>query len=147
MSDQTYQRSATVNELERVRDILFGETARSYDERLDSLKRYLDDLKAEVTQLTAATSAQNEAQSQSLVEAQHALSQSLQQMQQEILAAIARLEDQKVNRYEFGRALIQLGESMLTGQPTPSPVPDQNQPDQNQPDESQPDESQPEDGS
>lgn len=139
MSDQNVQRSSTVNELERVRDILFGETARSYDDRLAGLQRYLDELKAEMTQLTAATSAQDEAQSQSLAETQNALSQTLHQMHQEILAAIARLEDQKVNRQDFGRALVQLGESLMAPQPLSAPAVIESQPDPSQPDENQTD--------
>lgn len=115
------------NELDHIRDILFGTQSREMEQRIEALEAALQTLSSQLRdQLNQQAQRQSEAtQSQAAAQAEQlqqmgqtlqagldGLSAELQQLRQEVAQAVQRLEHEKTNRVDLGQLLVALGEQL-----------------------------------
>lgn len=119
--------SPSQGDLDRLRDILFGQQARTTNQRLAELE-------AELGALTETTNASASAAAAQLADTHHQLAQQLEalgaalaqfrteaqhrddQLRQELLALIRDLEHRKTARRDLGQMLVDLGQRLQDGQ-------------------------------
>lgn len=139
---------ATINDLERLRDILYGEQARTTEQRLSDLEARLHDVSAALEsaqhkigeQINKQGSAHNSAQQElgerlssqiALLQAElqslrtdlnqrlDALENTQRQRTEAVRAELLAIIEQKVARQDFGQMLIELGQRLQNGSAAP----------------------------
>ena len=109
---------ATASELERLRDILYGDYARTTSVQLDELLIQVDAYQQETRQKMRDQALdqgnQLEATRQELEEKLAQLTQRVADFEQEMAQRLAIMDDQKANRRELGRMLVAMGQQLQT---------------------------------
>jgi hypothetical protein len=110
MSTQTNQNpAASPQDLERVREILFGGVIRDHDARFVTLQRDLERLQKALDRSNEQLAAQDSAQSRKLQEARQDFQVSVDELRAEMRSAVKRLSDEKVDKEQLGNLLIEMG--------------------------------------
>ena len=110
MSTQTNQNpAASPQDLERVREILFGGVIRDHDARFVTLQRDLERLQKALERSNEQLAAQDSSQSKKLQEARQDFQASTDELRAEMRSAVKRLSDEKVDKEQLGNLLIEMG--------------------------------------
>lgn len=110
MSTQESKNPATSpQDMERVREILFGGVIRDHDARFATLQRDLERLQKALDRINEQLAAQDSAQNKKLQEARQDFQTSIDELRAETRSAVERLSNEKVDREQLGNLLIEMG--------------------------------------
>lgn len=110
MSTQASQNPATSpQDMERVREILFGGVIRDHEARFVKLQRDLERLQKALDKSNEQLAAQDSAQNKKLQEARQDSQTSEDELRAEMRSAVDRLSAEKVDKEELGNLLIEMG--------------------------------------
>lgn len=120
MSEKKSATGPTFSELERLRDILYGEYARDASVRMDDLEAHLAQFRLEVLKnlqdQDSGQANQLEVTRQELIDKIDALSTSLHKrmddLEADMLRRFAAMDDQKANRRDLGQMLVAMGQQL-----------------------------------
>lgn len=109
-----------VDELSRLRDILFGEYARQSEGKLGTLETELEKFRSsvlkELNDMDGRLSNQIEANTQSLEDRisklQDVVNQRFEALEKSMQQKFAEMDDQKTDRRALGKLLVELGQSL-----------------------------------
>jgi chromosome segregation ATPase len=102
-------------EVDRIRDIIFGGQMREYQQRFETVQRDLDRLQQELDRLTEQLADQDSDQGKKLQALRRELRQADDDLRSELREGIHKLADDKVNRADLGQLFIELGNYFKTG--------------------------------
>ncbi len=110
MSTQASQNLATnPQDMERVREILFGGVIRDHEARFAKLQRDLERLQKALDKSNEQLAAQDSAQNKKLQEARQDFQTSGDDLRAEMRSAVDRLSAEKVDKEQLGNLLIEMG--------------------------------------
>ncbi|RLT39362.1 MAG: hypothetical protein DWI57_10435 [Chloroflexi bacterium] len=110
MSTQASKNPATSpQDMERVREILFGGVIRDYDARFATQQRDLERLQRALEKTNEQLAAQDSAQNKKLQEARQDFQTAIDDLRAETRSALDRLSAEKVDREQLGNLLIEMG--------------------------------------
>ena len=102
----------SMQDVGRIRDIIFGSQMRDYEQRFRLLQRDLENLQGELEALRDQTSAQAKEQEKKLQKLRDDVRQSDDDLRAEMREAVDRLTMEKVDRSTLGDLLIELGNQL-----------------------------------
>ncbi len=102
-------------EVDRVREIIFGSQMRDYQQRFQSVQRDLDRLQQEIDRLTEQLSEQGSDQSKKLQSLRQELRQADEDLRDELRQTGQKLTAEKVDRVVLGELFVELGTHLKTG--------------------------------
>ncbi|MBX3053644.1 MAG: hypothetical protein KF753_19355 [Caldilineaceae bacterium] len=100
---------ATPQDLDRVRDILFGGVIRETEARFTTLQRDLTRLQKALDRANEQLAAQDSAHNKRLQETRQELQESTDELRSETRDALNRLGDEKVDREQLGNLFVEIG--------------------------------------
>ncbi len=100
---------ASPQDMERVREILFGGVIREHNARFVTLQRDLDRLQQALDKANEQLSAQDNGQNKKLKDAQLDFRNEIDGLRAEMRSAVDRLSEEKVDREQLGDLLIEMG--------------------------------------
>jgi len=110
MSEADSVKSATSpQDLERVREILFGGVIRDHDTRFATLQRDLERLQKALDRTNEELANRDSAQSKKLQEARQAFQTENDEMRAELRSSVERLSSAKVDKEQLGNLFIEMG--------------------------------------
>jgi multidrug resistance efflux pump len=118
MSDDKAQvapATETVEEVGRIRDILFGQQMRDYQQRFDALRRDLERQQGELDRLRQQLADQDADQGKKLGALRQEARDADDALRGELRETSALLSDQKADRAVLAELFIQLGTSIKNG--------------------------------
>jgi hypothetical protein len=118
MSDEKVQdapQPETPQEVDRIRDIIFGHQMRDYDQRFKNVQRDLDRLQQELDRLTEQLAEQDSDQGKKLQKLRREVRQADDDLRTEAREAVQKLTSDKVDRAALGELFIELGNNLKTG--------------------------------
>ena len=99
----------SMQDVGRIREIIFGSQMRDYEQRFRLLQRDLEGLQGELESLREQTSAQDKELDKKLQKLRDDMRQSDDGLRAEMREAVDRLTTEKVDRSTLGDLLIELG--------------------------------------
>ena len=114
---QVGQAEEPSQEVDRVRDILFGPQLRDYEQRFQAVQQDLERLQQEINQLTAQLSEQDANQLKRLQGVHREMRQADDTLRSELRQAAHKLTTEKVDRVDLGQLFVELGEHLKQGVP------------------------------
>jgi hypothetical protein len=99
----------SMQDVGRIREIIFGSQMRDYEQRFRLLQRDLESLKEELEALREQSSKQNKEQDKKLQKLRDDMRQSDDDLRNEMREAVDRLTMDKVDRSTLGDLLIEMG--------------------------------------
>ena len=113
-------------EVDRIRDIIFGQQMRDYDQRFQIVRRDLERLQEELDRLAERTAEQESNQAKRLAEQDGSQTKRLQELRKEmrradddlrdeLRQATQMLTDDKVDRAALGELFIEVGTHLKSG--------------------------------
>ena len=115
--EQTSATSAveSVQEMDRVRDIIFGPQMRDYAQRFQAVERDLERLQQEIDRLAEGLADQDSSQTKKLQNLRREMRRADDGLRDELRQTAQRLTDDKVDRVALGELFIELGTHLKTG--------------------------------
>lgn len=105
MAESKSAAAGGINDVLRIRDIIFGEQMQAYEEQFKRQKGMLEDLQAQIEALETKMQEQHQqAQGDTLAQ--------IEALKETLLARIDRLAQEKTARADLGAMLIDLGERL-----------------------------------
>jgi chromosome segregation ATPase len=123
MTDERPRAAPAVNsgqEVDRIREIIFGTQMRDYGQRFEAIQQEIDRLRQEIARLSERQSEQRDGLSVRLDELRVDVQQTADDLRSELEQVAERLEAQKVDRETLGQWLIGLGTSLKSGKAPPA---------------------------
>jgi len=114
MSDEQLQ--AGSQDMERIRDIIFGTQMREYQQRFDVFHRDLARLQQEIDQLNEQLAEQDSNQGKKLQTLRRELRQADDDLRTELRETAQRLTTDKVERRDLGRLFLEIGTRLNEGE-------------------------------
>lgn len=111
-TQQDLNTGTSPQDLERVRDILFGGIVRDYDSRFATIQRDLERLRKALDRANEQMAAQDSAQNQKLQATRQELQESTDDLRSETRAGLERLVNEKVDREQLGNLFIEIGNQL-----------------------------------
>ena len=118
MSDEQVEASAPMEapqEVDRIRDIIFGPQMRDYEQQFKNVQRDLERLQQELDRLTEKLADQNSDQNKKLQALRRELRQADDDLRDELRETAKKLTIDKVDRMALGELFIELGTHLKTG--------------------------------
>jgi len=118
MSDEQVQATSPMEapqEVDRIRDIIFGPQMRSYEQQFQNVQRDLERLQQELDRLTEKLADQNSDQGKKLQALRRELRQADDDLRDELRQTAQKLSIDKVDRMALGELFIELGTHLKTG--------------------------------
>lgn len=110
MSESENAKLATSpQDLERVREILFGGVIRDHDARFVTLQRDLERLQKALDRTNAELAKQDSAQNQQLQEARQGFLAENDELRAELRSSVERLSSAKVDKEQLGNLFVEMG--------------------------------------
>jgi seryl-tRNA synthetase len=103
---------APAQEVERIRDIIFGAQMRDYDGRFETVQRDLDRLQGDIDRLSKRLSEQESSHNKQLGDLRQEMRQADDDLRDELRETAQRLTTDKVDRTVLGDLFIQLGKQV-----------------------------------
>ena len=113
MNDEQLQ--AGSQDVERIRDIIFGNQMRDYQQRFDAFQRDLARLQQDINQLNEQLAEQDSSQSKKVQSLRRELRQADDDLRTELRETAQRLTTDKVEQVELGRLFLELGSRLTEG--------------------------------
>lgn len=108
-------RQKSIQEMERIREIVFGSHMRSYDQSFATLRQDLSRLHQTLAQIQEQLSNQEQDQSRRLQALRRELSESDEMIRSELRQSAEQLSSEKVDRSALGELFIELGSQIKSG--------------------------------
>jgi len=105
----------SVQEVDRIRDIIFGPQMRDYDQRFQIVRRDLERLQQELDRLTERLAEQDTTHARRLQEQRQEMRRADDDLRDELRQATQTLTNDKVDRAALGELFIELGTHLKTG--------------------------------
>lgn len=105
----------SIEEVDRIRDIIFGHQMRDYEQRFQILQRDLERLRQEIDRLTEQLADQDSSQSKKLQDLRREMRKADDGLRDELRETAQRLTIEKVDRVALGELFIELGTHLKTG--------------------------------
>jgi chromosome segregation ATPase len=102
-------------EVDRIRDIIFGPQMRDYEQRFQTVQRDLDRLQQELDRLTEQLADQDSSQGKKLQTLRREMRQADDNLRDELRQTARQLGDDKMDRVALGELFIELGTQLKTG--------------------------------
>jgi len=99
-------------DLERVREILFGSIIREHDIRFATLQRDLERLQQALDKANEQLEVQDSAHSKKLQEARQDFRATADEVRAEMRSSVERLHNEKVDKEQLGNLLIEMGNQL-----------------------------------
>jgi predicted nucleic acid-binding Zn-ribbon protein len=99
-------------EVERIRDIIFGAQMRDYESRFQTLQRDLDRLQGDIDRLNERLAEQEDSHNKQLGDLRQEMRQAGDDMRDELRQTAQRLTTHKVDRATLGDLFIELGKQV-----------------------------------
>ena len=118
MTDEQSQatpRAETPQEVDRIRDIIFGPQMRDYEQRFQTVQRDLDRLQQATDRLNEQLADQDSAQVKKLQALRQEMRQADDDLRTELRQTAQTLMTDKVDRLALGELFIQLGTHLKAG--------------------------------
>jgi predicted nucleic acid-binding Zn-ribbon protein len=113
--EHTVVQNESGQEMDRVREIIFGAHMRDYQKQFQALQRDIDRLEQELDRLTGRVSEQDSDQGKKTQELRREMRQADKELRQELREAAQELASQKVDRVALGELFIELGTQLKAG--------------------------------
>jgi predicted nucleic acid-binding Zn-ribbon protein len=115
--EQTSATSAveSVQEMDRVRDIIFGPQMRDYAQRFQAVERDLERLQQEIDRLAEGLADQDSSQTKKLQNLRREMRRADDGLRDELRQTAQTLTSDKVDRVALGELFIELGTHLKTG--------------------------------
>jgi hypothetical protein len=104
-----------VQEVERIRDIIFGNQMRDYDRQFQALQRDLKRLQQELDRLNEQQADHDSSQGKKLQDLRQEMRKADGALREELRDTIERLTAEKVDRVALGQLFIELGTNLTSG--------------------------------
>ena len=104
-----------VQEVDRIRDIIFGSQMRDYEQRFEIFQRDLDRLQQELDRLTEQLTDQDSDQGKKLQALRKEMRQADDGLRDELRQTAQKLTTDKVDRVALGELFVELGSHLKTG--------------------------------
>jgi septal ring factor EnvC (AmiA/AmiB activator) len=111
----TTPQSEPVEDVNRIRDIIFGSQMKDYDGRFDSVQRDLKRLQKEIDSLSERLTNQDDEQSKKLQSLRRGMHKADGDLRDELRQTSKKLTDEKADREVLGQMFIELGTRLKTG--------------------------------
>ncbi|MBX3001109.1 MAG: hypothetical protein KF893_21480 [Caldilineaceae bacterium] len=108
-------RQKNVQEMERIREIVFGAQMRSYDQNFATLRQDLSRLQSAIAQIQEQMSKQEQEQSRRLQALRRELNESDELIRAELRQVADQLSSDKTDRSTLGELLVDLGNQIKAG--------------------------------
>ena len=105
----------SIEEVDRIRDIIFGHQMRDYEQRFQIFQRDLERLQQEIDRLTEQLADQDSSQSKKLQDLRREMRKADDGLRDELRETAQRLTIEKVDRIALGELFIELGTHLKTG--------------------------------
>ena len=105
----------SVQEVDRIGDIIFGPQMRDYQQRFQIFQRDLERLQQEIDHLTEQLADQDSSQSKKLQDLRREMRKADDGLRDELRETAQRLTIEKVDRIALGELFIELGTHLKTG--------------------------------
>jgi predicted nucleic acid-binding Zn-ribbon protein len=115
MTEQAMSGAGTAQEVERIRDIIFGPQMRDYEQRFQAVQRDLSRLQQELDRLTDQLSEQDREQGKKLQSLRGEMRQADDDLRAEVRQKAQQLMTDKVDRVALGELFIELGTHLKAG--------------------------------
>ena len=102
-------------EVDRIRDIIFGTHMRDYEQRFQAVRRDVERLQKEIDRLAERLADQDRYQAGKLQDLRGEMRQSDDDLRDELRQTAQRLATEKVDRVALGELFIDLGTHLKTG--------------------------------
>lgn len=102
-------------DVERIRDIIFGSQMRDYSQRFDAVERDLARLQGEIDRLTEQLAEQDSDQTKKTQALRRDMRQADDDLRNELRETAQRLSTEKVQRVDLGRLFLELGNHLTEG--------------------------------
>ena len=102
-------------EVDRIRDIIFGPQMRDYAQRFKTAQRDLDRLQQEIDRLTEQLADQDSSQGKKLQDQRREMRQADDDLRDELRQTAQKLTTDKVDRVALGELFIELGTHLKEG--------------------------------
>lgn len=113
MSDDQLQ--AGSQDVERIRDIIFGSQMRDYQQRFEAFQRDLARLQQHLDHLTEQVAEQDSSQGKKVQALRQEMRQADDDLRSELREAARRLTADKVEKVELGRLFLEIGTHLSEG--------------------------------
>jgi chromosome segregation ATPase len=118
MTEQTnknVEQPETLQQVDRVRDIIFGHQMRDYEQRFELAQRDLKRLQQELDRLAEQLAEHHSDHTKKLQALRQEMRQADDSLREEIRHIAYKLTDEKVDRVAFGEMFIELGSHLKSG--------------------------------
>ena len=105
----------SVQEVERIRDIIFGTQMRDYEQRFQTVQRDLERLQQEIDRLTEQLAEQGSSQSKKAQDLRREMRKADDDLRDELRQTAQSLTTDKADRVALGELFIELGTQLKTG--------------------------------
>jgi predicted nucleic acid-binding Zn-ribbon protein len=105
----------SAQEIEHIRDIIFGAQIRDYNQRFQTIQRDLERLQQEIDRLAEQLVDQDSAQRKKLQELRREMRQADDDLRDELRQTAQALTTEKVDRLALGELFVELGTHLKTG--------------------------------
>ena len=105
----------SAQEVDRIRDIIFGPQMRDYEQRFQIIQRDLDRLQQEIDRLGEQLTEQDSSQGKKLQNLRREMRQADEDLRDELRQTAQNLMTDKVDRVALGELFIELGTHLKTG--------------------------------
>ncbi|MGD9146804.1 MAG: hypothetical protein PVG56_06310 [Anaerolineae bacterium] len=113
MSDEQLQ--ATSQDVDRIRDIIFGSQMRDYQQRFEGYQRDLARLQQEIAQLSEQLAEQDSTQTKKVQSLRREMRQADDDLRVELRETAQRLTVDKVERVDLGQLFLEIGNRLTEG--------------------------------
>jgi predicted nucleic acid-binding Zn-ribbon protein len=108
-------KAESIEEVDRIRDIIFGHQMRDYEQRFQIFQRDLERLQQEIDRLIEQLADQDSSQSKKLQDLRREMRKADDGLRDELRETAQRLTIEKVDRVALGELFIELGTHLKTG--------------------------------
>lgn len=118
MTDEQIEATAQAEpaeEIEHIRDIIFGAQMRDYNQRFQTVQRDLERLQQEIDRLAEQLADQDSAQRKKLQDLRREMRQADDDLRDELRQTAQALITEKVDRLALGELFVELGTHLKTG--------------------------------
>ena len=112
---QTMSEAGSVQEVNRIRDIIFGPQMRDYEQRFQSIQHDLGRLQQGIDRLAEQLADQDSSQSKKLQNLRKEMRQADDDLRNELRQTAQKLTSDKVDRLALGELFTELGTYLKTG--------------------------------
>ena len=109
------EQAKSIQEVDRIRDIIFGPQMRSYQERFQQIARDMERLQQELDQLSQQLTEQDSGQSKKLQTLRHEVREADDNLRAELRRCVDQLTNDKVSRDSLGELFVELGTRLQSG--------------------------------